>query len=221
VRSALEAIWRHNFRDTFRDFPNPSRLYAYEDEAGTMICAWPEGTVKPAIPAPYAEETFHGMEYAAAGEMIFNGMLAEGERLVAAVRDRYDGSRRNPWGEMEHGFNYARSMASYALLNACSRLRLDLSRGLVGFDPVATGPFGCFFSAGGCWGMLERSGTVFRITISAGSLTLRRLWLGGRKALEVRCDGRSIGHSQEGDEIVVLPEITLAAGGSLEITTED
>ena len=44
----------------------------------------------------------------------------EGVTVVKAVRDRHDGIRRNPWNEFECGSNYARSMASYALLNAFS-----------------------------------------------------------------------------------------------------
>ena len=54
--------------------------------------------------------------------MIMTGLVDEGMTCVEAIRQRYDGERRNPWNEFECGSNYARSMASYALLNAFCRL---------------------------------------------------------------------------------------------------
>ena len=36
------------------------------DEAGTIICSYPEGANLPAIPIPYCEETMTGFEYALA-----------------------------------------------------------------------------------------------------------------------------------------------------------
>ena len=106
TRSALAAIYRHNFKRSFREHFNPARLYALDDEAGTIICSYPRAL--PVVPITYAQETMHGFEYQAAGHMIQEGMLAEGVELVRAVRDRYDGSRRNPWNEIECGSNYAR-----------------------------------------------------------------------------------------------------------------
>ena len=62
----------------------------------------------------------HGFEYQAAVHMIQEGMVEEGMTLIKAVRDRYDGEKRNPWNEMECGSNYARSMAAFAVLPAFS-----------------------------------------------------------------------------------------------------
>jgi len=111
---ALRAILKNNFRQPIGDYFNPCRIYAVYDEAGTVIAASPEGAHKPAVPVPYAQETFHGMEYAFGSALMMQGMLAEGVRVFRAVRDRYDGSNRNPWNEMEAGSNYARSMASWS-----------------------------------------------------------------------------------------------------------
>lgn len=210
VRSALAAIYRHNHLPSMAGFENPSRLYAIDDEGGTIICVWPEGTRKPTIPAPYAEETFHGMEYAVASHMILNGLVAEGEAVVAAVRARYDGSRRNPWGEMEHGFHYARSMASYALLLSYSRLRFDMTRGLLGFSPTGDGPFRCLFALGGAWGVLERADDIWTIRLKAGDLALGRLWFGGHTGGALQLNGAPVPHGVESD--VLLPVTTLALG---------
>ena len=133
---ALEAIYRNNFLPNLREHTNPCRLYAVNDEAGAVICAWPPGSERPAIAAPYAEETWSGCEYQVAAHMIQEGLVDEGLRLVRAVRDRYDGEKRNPWNEFECGSNYARSMASYSLLLAYSGFSFDLTRGKIGFAPV-------------------------------------------------------------------------------------
>ena len=45
-----------------------------EDESGTVIAAWPADARKPAVPAPYAQETFHGMEYAFGGALMQYGL---------------------------------------------------------------------------------------------------------------------------------------------------
>ena len=111
----------------------------------------------------------HGFEYQAASHLIMHGLVKEGLAMVQAVRDRYDGERRNPWNEIECGSNYARSMASYALLNAYSGLKFDMVRQEIGFAPAQTigGRFQCFWSLGTAWG---------DVTIRPGSPVARALW---------------------------------------------
>ncbi|MCB0022318.1 MAG: hypothetical protein KDD91_04730, partial [Caldilinea sp.] len=107
VRRANAAIYRHNFIPVMGDVYNPCRIYCLNDEGGLVICAWPEGSTKPTIPAPYSQETMNGFEYSAAIHMIMDGLVDEGMTCVAALRKRYDGERRNPWNEFECGSNYA------------------------------------------------------------------------------------------------------------------
>ena len=78
VRTALQSIFRENYRASLRDHFNPCRVYAYEDEAGLLICTWPEGATKPAVPAPYAEEVWTGLEYMMASHLILRGLVEEG-----------------------------------------------------------------------------------------------------------------------------------------------
>ena len=171
TRSALAAIYRHNFKRSFREHFNPARLYALDDEAGTIICSYPRA--QPMVPTTYAQETMHGFEYQAAGHMIQEGMLAEGVELVQAVRDRYDGSRRNPWNEIECGSNYARSMAAFALLLAYSGFEFDAVRGHVGFSPkVADMPFTAFWSLGSGWGTCTLDAAEIRLQVESGALRL-------------------------------------------------
>jgi uncharacterized protein (DUF608 family) len=174
VRSALRAIYRHNFKHSMRDFFNPCRVYAVNDEAALVICDWPEGTPRPAVPLPYAEEAQNGYEYQAATHMIQEGLIDEGLAVVSAIRDRYDGEKRNPWNEFECGSNYARSMASYALLAALSGFEFDMTKGHMGFAPaLSVDPFRCFWSLDCAWGVYEREGDMIRLHVESGTLCLR------------------------------------------------
>ena len=109
------AIYRENFRANLSDHFNPCRVYAYEDEAGLLVCSWPEGSEEPATPVPYSEEVWTGLEYMLASHLIARGLVDEGLTIVRAARARHDGSRRNPFNDIECGSYYARSLSSYAL----------------------------------------------------------------------------------------------------------
>lgn len=216
TRSALRAIYRYNFQPSMRDFANFCRLYCLNDEAGTLIAAWPPGKRKPVVPAPYAEETMHGFEYQVACHMIQEGMLAEGLRLVKAVRDRYDGERRNPWNEFECGSNYARSMASYALLHAYSGFSYDLNRGAVGFQPVRVpkGGFRCFWSLDSGWGNVSLAKGRAELQLAAGRLSLQRLTL-PFVPRRLESQGRELAFHVEGRTAVLAAPCELGAGQSL------
>ena len=184
VRSALAAIFRHNFASPLRDLVNPCRIFGLNDESGLVICSWPEGRRRPVIPVPYAQEAMHGFEYAAAALMISRGLLDEGLRVVAGVRERYDGRVRNPWNEIECGSNYARSMASYALLPILSGFSFDLTEGRIGFAPRPGMPlpFRIFWCAGTAWGLFELGTARAELRVLGGTLTLSHLTLPGLSA---------------------------------------
>ena len=120
-----------------------------------------------------------GFEYQLAALMISEGMQEEGMRLVRAVRDRYDGKKRNPWNEVECGSNYARSMASYSLLPLYSGLRCDLPHGMIGFSPLypTNRPFRCLWSVDSAWGSVDIMPEQATIRIEEGHLSLQRLEL--------------------------------------------
>ncbi len=220
TRRALQAVHRHNYRSSMRDVVNPCRLYALDGEAGTQMVAWPDGVRKPMIPVPYAEETMHGFEYQAASHMIMNGMVDEGLELVSAVRDRYDGERRNPWNEIECGSNYARSLASYALLNAYSGLRFDATRDEIGFAPVAfvRGRFRCFWALGSAWGAVDIRNGRATLTVLSGALSVRRLLLPLREGETRAMHGRRRIRCRIADGTIELDEaVTIAAGETLRI----
>lgn len=177
VKRACAAIYEHNFVPEMGKAYNPCRIYCLNDEGGLVICAWPEGTQKPLIPAPYSQETMNGFEYAAAIHMIMVGLVDEGMGCIEAIRHRYDGERRNPWNEFECGNNYARSMASYALLNGFSGFQFDMVNQSVGFDPIQVqdDQFRCFWSLDSGWGEFEMTSTTCEIRVLYGALSLQSL----------------------------------------------
>jgi non-lysosomal glucosylceramidase len=162
-----------------RNEANTWRLFSLNDEGGLIICSWPEGTLKPAVPLTYASETMTGFEYQAASHMIQEGLIEEGLNIVAAIRNRYDGEKRNPWNEIECGSNYARSMASYSLLNAFSGFEFNAAEGMIGFHPkqLADGKFQTFWSLESGWGLFNVSEDGIRLQALKGSLPLSSLRL--------------------------------------------
>src|SRR5439155_8612837 len=85
VRETMGAIFRHNFRRDLSSHASCQRTYALNDEAGLLLCTWPNGG-RPAYPFPYADEVWTGIEYQVAAHMIYEGLLQEGLEIVQAVR---------------------------------------------------------------------------------------------------------------------------------------
>jgi hypothetical protein len=177
-KTALRSMYKYNFKESFRNFVNPWRLYALNDESGMIMCGYPEKALRPKHPVPYCDETMHGFEYQAAGLFITNGMYEEAIRIVRGVRDRYDGKKRNPYNEIECGSNYARSMASFALIPLSSGFYCDLTGGRIGFDPkVNADKFRVIWSVGTGWGTFEKNGGTVKLIIEEGHLDISHLTL--------------------------------------------
>ena len=135
-----------------------------------------------------------------------------GLEVVAAIRDRYDGAKRNPWNEIECGSNYARSMAAFALLNTFAGFEFDMRVGLVGFNPVQGlgSGFRCLWALDPAWGQVVMEPGAFRLEVAQGSLPVRIVRLPGLVNAEV-------GEMRLGDEPVAWSphatgEIRLAGG---------
>ncbi len=219
VKQASAAIFRHNFIPRMGDVYNPCRIYCLNDEGGLVICAWPNGARKPAIPAPYSQETMNGFEYSAAIHMIMNGLVDEGMTAITAIRHRYDGERRNPWNEFECGNNYARSMASYALLNAFSGFEFDMTRGHIGFAPIRPndGHFRTFWSLDSGWGTFEMTPDTFTLHQLYGELTLQslRLPIDMQGISAIQLDQNNVTFSLAADLVHFSSPVTIRAGESL------
>lgn len=202
VKSALQSIYKYNFKKSMRGFYNPCRLFSLNDEGGAVICEWPEGKYKPVVPVPYAEETMCGFEYQAAVHMIQEGLVEQGMEIVRAIRGRFDGEKRNPWNEFECGSNYARSMASYALLNAFSGFAFDMVNKMIGFRPIfqESECFACFWSLDSGYGTFSVAPGRAELKVLSGKLeicTVGLPFLGGRRIVNVALGGRPIGYEMK------------------------
>ena len=221
TRSSLAAIYRNNFVPALADIYNPCRVFGLYDESGTVIASWPRAGTKPAVPVPYAQETMHGMEYAFGQMLMQYGDVAGGIRVTAAVRDRYDGARRNPWNEIECGSNYARSMASWGAMIVLAGFTFDAVRGHVGFDPkVRSGDrFHAFWSGPGAYGTVTVGGTAMTVAVIGGTLALASLGLprGAGGVTSVTLNGRPVSFGAE-DGGLGFPALRLNAGDRLEVT---
>ncbi len=176
IRSHLAAVYRHNFKPSLWNHANPQRPgYALGDEPGLLLCTWPNGG-KPTLPFVYSDEVWTGIEYQVASHLIAEGMVDEGLTLVDAVRQRYDGHKRNPWNEYECGSYYARAMASYALLIALSGFQYSAVTHTLKLAPrLAVDPFTCFFSTASGWGAFTLYADRLEICLEAGELRVDTL----------------------------------------------
>lgn len=204
---ALKNLYANNYKDSMRNVANMWRNFAINDEGGTIICAYPVECKKPAIPIPYCEEVMTGFEYAAAGLMLQNGFVSEGEEIIYAIRNRYDGQKRNPWNEIECGSNYARSMASFALLPIYSGLSFDSVEQYIGFAPLSgEGVF--LWSVAGSWGMInidksECILSVFGEPLSIASFGLRDY----NRVHQVLVDEKEQTFTVQGNRICITPKL--------------
>ncbi|MCP4760417.1 MAG: hypothetical protein GY870_01465 [archaeon] len=205
TKIALNSLFKYNFKMNLRQHFNPCRVYALDGESGLAIAQWPEGKRRPFIPAPYSEEMWPGFEYHVACHLIQEGFIEKGLKIVQAARSRYDGSRRNPWSEIECGSNYARSMSSYSLISAFCGFEYDLVEGMIGFHPVVEADeFICFWSLGTGWGTIDMNSEQIKLIVLYGELKLKkiRLSLGESPPNSIGVGKREIKFSVKNEEII-------------------
>ncbi len=223
VRAALASVFRYNFRRDFEDWPNTQRLYALNDEAGLLLCTWPRGK-RPALPFPYSDEVWTGIEYQVAAHLIHEGMVKEGIAIVAAARARYDGARRNPWDELECGHHYARAMSSWSLLHALAGFQCSAPDQMLRFRPrINAADFRCLFSAGTAWGVYsqrQKTGTHAELRILGGALrlaTLRVPFAGAKAAVKAVVKAKVTVHDGEA-EIRFAAPLRIGGGEKLAVS---
>ena len=220
TESALKSIFRYNYIPDMREHVNPCRIYGMNNEQGTRICSYPQGRHRPFIPIPYAEETMHGFEYQVASHMIKRGLIPEGETCVKAVRDRYDGEKRNPWNEMECGSNYARSMSSYALLLAYSGFRYNQYLGEIGFDPVQSGDYSYFCSLNTGFGTASLTNGIFCLKVEYGNLTVKRLSIQTEGIKKITVCGKEVPFTIEKEWILMHSDLRIQKDQTIQVIYE-
>ncbi len=207
VKKTLQSIFKYNWKSPLGEHANAQRVYALSDECGLLLCSWPHGK-RPAIPFPYSDEVWPGIEYQVASHMIYEGLLDEGLAIVKGLRDRFDGYRRNPWNEFECGSHYARSMASYAVMLALAGFQYNAPEKSIGFSPqVFSTDFQCFWSVDSGFGKYRQiqEGKTWTVELHCayGKLALDSINLDSSMNVKTvhsaLCDGQTMAISLQND----------------------
>jgi uncharacterized protein (DUF608 family) len=171
---AIQSVFRYNFLSSFADHFNNMRSYVIGDEAGLVMASWPRGRLK--VPFPYFAESMTGFEYTAAVSMIQAGMDTEALKVIKAIRDRFDGRKRNPFDEPECGYHYGRSLASWNTFVAWSGFQYSAVDRRIGFGAR---PGIHFWSNGSAWGTFELKSDRAILRVLFGCLRADRLQIQG------------------------------------------
>jgi uncharacterized protein (DUF608 family) len=230
VRTAVEHIVRYNFLRDFSSFRHRQRVFADRTDAGLLMATWPKGG-RPRIPTRYCDEVWTGIEYEVAALCLYEGLPRQAEEIVAAIARRHDGTRRNPWNEVECGDHYARAMSSYSLLLAASGFYYDGPEGVLTFGPrISADGFRAFYAAGTGWGTYTQrlaAGVLeAAVDVDGGTLALRTLRVllagSGTPRAAVTLSSRTLqpASSRSGDYAVLDfgSRLTVRAGESLRLT---
>jgi len=121
---------------------------------------------------------------------------------VKAVRDRYDGEKRNPWNEIECGSNYARSMASYSLMIIYSGFSFDMTKKHIGFSPVTQ--IGRFvWSVANTWGTVEINEKSHFLSVCGDAIEISSYGMqNGKRVKDVYVDGEKVNFMAEENRLV-------------------
>ncbi|HLT59792.1 MAG TPA: GH116 family glycosyl hydrolase [Microlunatus sp.] len=186
ARSALGRIHAHNF---LADPPShrppgvdPGRVYATANEPGVIMTSWPHGGSEESGRLMYFNEVWTGQEYQFAAHLFAEGMVAEGLAVTRAVYDRYHGSKRNPYNEVEASDHYARAMMGFGVYLAALGYEHHGPRGHLGFAPrIGSDDFRGAFPAAEGWGSYRQTRRgrrlVAELELRHGSLRLSSLAL--------------------------------------------
>lgn len=239
IRTALDAIVRHNLLRTLGDHKQSPRIYLEPDDGGLLMCTWPRGG-RPDPFIIYADEVWTGIEYAMAGQLIYEGKIDEAREIVQIARARYDGRRRdtinsgpggNPFNEVECGKFYARAMSSWGLLLASQGLVLDGPQGLIGFRPRwQPEDHRSLFVAAEGWGLFvqrcQPQRQTCRLEVRHGLLRLREVLLEVAEGAQATAGRVRAGrhrirvelHQQDRDvRLRLAREVQIAEGHALEV----
>ena len=181
VRSNLKAIHKYNLKHDLSSHANPQRpAFAMGDDGGLLLCTWPNGGAL-AIPFVYSDEVWTGIEYQVASHLMMEGMVDEGLEIVRVCRDRYDGTRRNPFNEYECGHWYARALSSYGLLQGLTGVRYDAIEKTLYIDSQVGDDFRSFLSTETGFGVVGlKEGKPF-VEVKSGDIDIKKVVLSGKE----------------------------------------
>ncbi|MDE2747946.1 MAG: GH116 family glycosyl-hydrolase [Chloroflexota bacterium] len=194
VKQTLGSIMRFNFKENMYGHFNHMRSYVLNDESALLMATYPRGD-RPARPFPYYNEVMTGFEYTAAVGMLYEGDIDNGLKCISAIRDRYDGKRRNPFDEAECGHHYARAMASWAAILALTGFHFSAVDRRIRFAAPSESRQH-FWSSGYAWGTCALSptddgGCDVAFSVAGGEISFREFALTGLGAVSF-AQGRTL-----------------------------
>ena len=231
VKKTMESVFKYNWLSDMSEHHNCQRTYALNDDAGLILCTWPNGG-QPDLPFVYSDEVWTGIEYQVAANLIYEDMLEEGLAIVKGARDRHDGYKRNPWNEFECGHHYARAMSSWSLILALTGFKYSAPEARIGFGPkINAEDFKTFFSTGSAWGQysqkLDGKAIDVQLDVLHGELPVKTLsvsWPKGEAPKNVKVEA-AVGDNPvkatattDGSGVVVsLPTVTVKPHAPLNV----
>ena len=161
-RTAALSIFRYNWTPdittVYSRYPAHSRTLAAPGEGAMVNGAWPKVPRQSFENTHDKENIWTGLEYEAACDMLNEGLIEEGLTVIRAIHDRYNGSKRNPWNEIEGWDHYSRAMHAWNCLLVLSGQSYDGPAGIIGFAPrLKPEDFQCFYSGAEGWGAYRQN----------------------------------------------------------------
>lgn len=180
VQTTLRSILKYNWVSDFNNHTNTFRSFALGKEQGMIMASYPHGGLLDS-PFPYYTELMTGFEYSTGVHMIYEGMRKEGLKVFTAIRDRYDGKKRNPFNEGEYGHRYARAMASWAGVLAWTGFQYSAVTKTMKFNDM---PGTYFWSNGYSYGTItltkKEKNTQVEIKVIEGKIELDKFELNNK-----------------------------------------
>ncbi|MBW8040752.1 MAG: hypothetical protein FVQ85_12210 [Planctomycetes bacterium] len=240
VTTALKSLWKYNFSTDvgpFRQVFKSGRWYAMPGEGGLIACTWPRGGQEALKRgnqhfAGYLNECQDGYEYGATSLMMWHGLTYRALAHTRTLHDRYNGSKRNPWNEVECGSHYARSMASYGLFTGICGFEYHGPKGYIAFSPRLTPEnFRAPFTSAAGWGTFsqkrDRNTQTESIKLKWGRLRLKILAFDlpndcKAGSISVKCAGKTVkaNFKMNNNRIVIdlLNDVNIQRSQAIEIT---
>jgi non-lysosomal glucosylceramidase len=240
IKSALRSIWTHNFvpdvarfREKFRE----GRFYAWDGDAGLLMCTWPGGGLRDDFTKhwqyAYFNESMTGFEYQAAAHMVAErdpDLVTKGLAIARSIHDRYSPTKRNPYNEIECSDHYSRAMSSYAVFLAACGFHYDGPGKAIGFDPVIQPQdFRAPFTAAKGWGTFEQKmangSMTAELRVNWGEVSIQTLRLSSTLAdteeFTVTYAGQKLTANvlagKNGTEITLSQPVDVSAGEALKV----
>ncbi|XP_046842909.1 uncharacterized protein LOC124436960 [Xenia sp. Carnegie-2017] len=129
IRSHLKYVFERNHVEEFDPATQKPRKFYDNRDAGLHITYWDveAGEKVPNDPLLYSfEGAWSGLEHTFAGLLLYEKMLPAACQVLEECRQKYDGTRRSPWNEIECGDHYCRALGAFLHLDIGSGLSWDI-----------------------------------------------------------------------------------------------